>query len=101
MLPDVTMCALIVMYTILFTGEGWRGTISSVNGSDFSRQRAKNNVEMDAEAMFKAILQEKVAGGGADELDRETFCRWFVRYRGMKFFSDISLIYVRTTSFFT
>jgi hypothetical protein len=56
---------------------------------------------MDAEAMFKAILQEKVAGGGADEMDRETFCRWFVRYRGMKFFSDISLIYVRTTSFFT
>ena len=44
--------------------------------------------------MFKAILQEKVAGGGADEMDRETFCRWFVRYRGMKFFSDISLIII-------
>ena len=51
--------------------------------------------------MFKAILQEKVAGGGADEMDREPFCRWLVRYRGMKFFSDISLIYVRITSFFT
>jgi len=74
---------------------GWRGSITSINGSDMSRKRARSSVT-DPDAMFRAIIEERedIARGAMEkegmrtrtgnvvDMDRETFCKWFVRFIG-------------------
>lgn len=35
---------------------------------------------------FDAIMRERTinSGGVAEQMDRESFCKWFVRFRGIK-----------------